>query len=243
MKMTPKTGGLAVLTVFLALAVALFVVPDSVGRPPRAAASTMVPAPMLDEPAGSPGASETAVLAGGCFWGVQGVFQHVRGVSSAVSGYAGGEASTAQYETVGTGTTGHAESVRITYDPGQVTFGQLLHVFFAVVHDPTELNRQGPDVGEQYRSAIFPQNDVQKNVADAYITQINDAKVFDTPIVTRTDKDSGFFPAEDYHQDYLALHPTVAYIAANDMPKLDDLRQVFPELYRDQPVLVHASSS
>ena len=176
------------------------------------------------------------MLAGGCFWGVQGVFQHVKGVSSAVSGYAGGEASTAQYETVGTGTTGHAESVRITYDPGQVTFGQLLRVFFTVVHDPTELNRQGPDVGEQYRSAIFPQNDVQKNVADAYITQINEAQVFDTPIVTRTDRDSGFFPAEDYHQDYLALHPTVPYITANDMPKLDDLRQTFPELYRDQPV-------
>ena len=201
-----------------------------------------MPAPTVDEPAGSPGASETAVLAGGCFWGVQGVFQHVRGVSSAVSGYAGGEASTAQYETVGTGTTGHAESVRITYDPGQVTFGQLLRVFFTVVHDPTELNRQGPDVGEQYRSAIFPQNDVQKNVADAYITQINEAKVFDTPIVTRTDRDSGFFPAEDYHQDYLDSHPTAPYITANDMPKLDDLRQMFPELYRDQPVLVHASS-
>ena len=243
MKLAPKTGGLAVLTALLALAVALFVLPDSVGRSPRASASTMVPAPTVDEPPGSPGASETAVLAGGCFWGVQGVFQHVRGVSSAVSGYAGGEASTAQYETVGTGTTGHAESVRITYDPGQVTFGQLLRVFFTVVHDPTELNRQGPDVGEQYRSAIFPQNDVQKNVADAYITQINDAKVFDTPIVTRTDRDSGFFPAEDYHQDYLALHPTVPYIAANDMPKLDDLKQTFPALYRDQPVLVHASSS
>jgi peptide-methionine (S)-S-oxide reductase len=242
MKMTPKSGGVAILTVLLALAVALFVVPDSFGRPPRAGASTMVPAPTLDEPAGSPGASETAVLAGGCFWGVQGVFQHVRGVSSAVSGYAGGEASTAQYETVGTGTTGHAESVRITYDPGQVTFGQLLRVSFTVVHDPTELNRQGPDVGEQYRSAIFPQNDVQKNVADAYITQINEAKVFDTPIVTRTDRDSGFFPAEDYHQDYLTLHPTAPYITANDMPKLDDLRQMFPALYRDQPVLVHASS-
>ena len=236
MKLAPKTGGLAVLTALLAMAVALFVLPDSVGRSPRASASTMVPAPIVDEPAGSPGASETAVLAGGCFWGVQGVFQHVKGVSSAVSGYAGGEASTAQYETVGTGSTGHAESVRITYDPGQVTFGQLLRVFFTVVHDPTELNRQGPDVGEQYRSAIFPQNDVQKNVADAYITQINEAQVFDTPIVTRTDRDSGFFPAEDYHQDYLALHPTVPYITANDMPKLDDLRQTFPELYRDQPV-------
>jgi peptide-methionine (S)-S-oxide reductase len=242
MKMTPKTRGLAVLTVFVALAAALFVVPDSLRPSPRAGAATTVPVPTVDEPPGRPGASATAVLAGGCFWGVQGVFQHVRGVTSAVSGYAGGEASTAQYETVGTGTTGHAESVRITYDPGQVSFGQLLRVFFSVVHDPTELNRQGPDVGAQYRSAIFPQNDVQKSVADAYISQINDAKVFDTAIVTRTDTDSGFFPAEDYHQDYLALNPTVPYITANDMPKLDDLRQMFPELYRDQPVLVHPSS-
>jgi len=222
-------GGLAALAVLVALGFVLF----------PASASTTIPAPVLDEPAGSPGASETAVLAGGCFWGVQGVFQHVKGVSQAVSGYAGGEAATAQYETVGTGTTGHAESVQITYDPSQVSFGQLLHVFFGVVHDPTELNRQGPDVGEQYRSAIFPQNDVQKKVADAYIAQLNQARVFDGPVVTRTDKDSGFFPAEDYHQDYVNSHPTAAYIAINDMPKLADLRQQFPELYRDQPVLVH----
>jgi peptide-methionine (S)-S-oxide reductase len=167
----------------------------------------------------------------------------VKGVSQAVSGYAGGDASTAQYETVGTGTTGHAESVRITYDPGQVSFGQLLHIFFSAAHDPTELNRQGPDVGDQYRSAIFPQNGVQKNIAAAYITQLNEAKVFDAPIVTRTDSDAGFFPAEDYHQDYLNSHPDSPYIAANDMPKLDDLRQMFPGLYRDQPVLVHAPST
>jgi peptide-methionine (S)-S-oxide reductase len=229
MRLTAKTGGLAALAVLVALGFALL----------PARASTAIPAPALDEPAGSPGASETAVLAGGCFWGVQGVFQHVKGVSAAVSGYAGGEAATAQYETVGTGTTGHAESVRITYDTTQVSFGQLLHVFFAVVHDPTELNRQGPDVGEQYRSAIFPQNDVQKKVADAYIAQLNQARVFDGRVVTRTDRDSGFFPAEDYHQDYLNSHPTAAYIAINDMPKLDALRQQFPGLYRDQPVLVH----
>ncbi|HZN83790.1 MAG TPA: peptide-methionine (S)-S-oxide reductase MsrA [Mycobacterium sp.] len=229
MRLTAKMGGLAALAVLVALGFVLF----------PASASTTIPAPVLDEPAGSPGASETAVLAGGCFWGVQGVFQHVKGVSQAVSGYAGGEAATAQYETVGTGTTGHAESVQITYDPSQVSFGQLLHVFFGVVHDPTELNRQGPDVGEQYRSAIFPQNDVQKKVADAYIAQLNQARVFDGPVVTRTDKDSGFFPAEDYHQDYVNSHPTAAYIAINDMPKLADLRQQFPELYRDQPVLVH----
>jgi peptide-methionine (S)-S-oxide reductase len=236
MILTTKMGGLAVVAVVSALAVALSAGP---GPSPRAVASATVPGPAIDEPAGKAGASETAVLAGGCFWGVQGVFQHVRGVSEALSGYAGGDAPTAQYQTVETGTTGHAESVRITYDPSQVTFGQLLHIFFAVVHDPTELNRQGPDVGNQYRSAIFPQNDIQQKVADAYVAQLNQAKVFDAPVVTRTDRDSGFFPAEDYHQDYLNSHPTAPYIAINDMPKLDDLRQRFPELYRDQPVLVH----
>jgi peptide-methionine (S)-S-oxide reductase len=240
MRWTTKARGIAALTVFLALAVALFAAPDGPGKSPRANASATVPGPALDEPAGSQGTSETAVLAGGCFWGVQGVYQHVKGVSSAVSGYAGGDASTAQYETVGTGTTGHAESVRITYDPNQLSFGQLLHIFFAVVHDPTELNRQGPDVGGQYRSAIFPQNDVQKKVADAYIAQLNEAKVFDAPVVTRTESNSGFFPAEDYHQDYLNSNPTAPYITINDMPKLGELRQLFPELYRDQPVLVRA---
>jgi peptide-methionine (S)-S-oxide reductase len=237
---TLKTAGGTALALLVALGTALFAAHEGALPSPRANASATLPVPTLDEPAGKPGTSETAVLAGGCFWGVQGAFQHVKGVSSAVSGYAGGDASTAQYETVGTGTTGHAESVRITYDPGQVTFGQLLHVFFSVVHDPTELNRQGPDVGEQYRSAIFSQNDVQQRVADAYIAQLNQAKIFDTPVVTQTRKDSGFFPAEDYHQDYLNSHPTAMYIVANDMPKLDDLRQEFPDLYREQPVLVHA---
>ncbi len=238
MRLTTKARGFAALAVCLALAVALFAVLDGPGS--RATASATIPGPVLDEPAGSSVTSETAVLAGGCFWGVQGVYQHVKGVSSAVSGYAGGDASTAQYETVGSGTTGHAESVRITFDPRQVSYGQLLHIFFAVVNDPTELNRQGPDVGTQYRSAIFPQNDVQKRVADAYIAQLNQAKVFDAAIVTRTDRDSGFFPAEDYHQDYLNSNPTALYIATNDMPKLDGLRQMFPDLYREQPVLVHA---
>src|ERR1700738_1196561 len=234
MRLTTKAHGFA-LAVCLALAVALFAVLDGPGS--RATASATIPGPTLDEPAGGAVTSETAGLAGGGFWVVQGVYQHVKGVSSAVSGYAGGNASTAQYETVGTGNTGHAESVRITYAPNQVGFGQLLHIFFSVVHDPTELNRQGPDVGEQYRSAIFAQNDVQKRVADAYIAQLSQAKVFDAPGVTRTDRDSGFFPAEDYHQDYLNSHPTAPYIATNDMPKLDDLKQLFPELYREQPVL------
>jgi len=236
--LTTKTGGLAVLAAVLALAVALSA-GCGTGPSPHAAASAPIPGPALDEHPDTRVAGETAVLAGGCFWGVQGVFQHVKGVTEAVSGYAGGAASTAQYETVETGATGHAESVRITFDPNQVSFGQLLHIFFAVVHDPTELNRQGPDVGEQYRSAIFPQNDVQQRVADAYIAQLSQAKVFDAPVVTRTDRDSGFFPAEDYHQDYLNSHPTAPYIATNDMPKLDDLKQLFPELYREQPVLVH----
>jgi peptide-methionine (S)-S-oxide reductase len=209
------------------------------GASPSASASVTIPGPAIDEPEAAPGTSETAVLAGGCFWGVQGVYQHVRGVSQAVSGYAGGDGSTAQYETVGTGTTGHAESVRITYDPGQVTFGQLLHVFFSVVHDPTELNRQGPDVGSQYRSAIFPQSDEQRRIADAYIAQLDAAKVFGASLVTKTDADKGFFPAEDYHQDYLYLNPTASYIVINDRPKIDALKQTFPDLYREQPVLVH----
>jgi peptide-methionine (S)-S-oxide reductase len=242
MKLTTKARGFAVLTVFFAVAVALSAACAGPGSSPRATASASIPSPALDEPAAGQGTSETAVLAGGCFWGVQGVYQHVKGVTEAVSGYAGGDASTAQYETVGTGTTGHAESVRITYDPSQVSFGQLLHIFFAVVHDPTELNRQGPDAGTQYRSAIFPQTDIQQKVADAYIAQLNQTKVFDGPIVTRTDRGSGFFPAEGYHQDYLNSHPTAPYIAMNDMPKVDALKQTFPELYRDQPVLVNASN-
>jgi peptide-methionine (S)-S-oxide reductase len=234
---------IAGLALVLALGAALFALDAGVEPSPHANASAAVPGPPLDEPAGRAGASETAILAGGCFWGVQGVFQHVKGVSAAVSGYAGGDASTAHYETVGAGTTGHAESVRIFYDPSQVTFGQLLHVFFAVVHDPTQMNRQGPDTGAQYRSAIFPQNDMQQRIADAYIAQLNQANVFDAPVVTQTKRDSGFFPAEDHHQDYLNSHPTALYIATYDMPKLDQLRQQFPDLYRDQAVLVHAVNS
>ena len=230
------------LTLAFALILALAVLPGGPGPSP-ASASTTVPAPVRDEPATDRSGSETAVLAGGCFWGVQGVFQHVKGVSQAMSGYAGGEASTAQYETVGTGTTGHAESVRITYDPSQVTFGQLLHIFFAVAHDPTELDRQGPDTGNQYRSAIFPQNDMQRSISDAYIAQLNQAKVFSGPVVTRTDPAPGFYPAEAYHQNYMDLNPDASYIAINDMPKLDALRQQFPELYRDQPVLVPAAAT
>jgi peptide-methionine (S)-S-oxide reductase len=197
----------------------------------------VVPAPAVDEAPGSKGA-ETAVLAGGCFWGVQGVFQHVKGVAQAESGYAGGDQATAHYETVSGGDTGHAESVRITYDPSQVTFGRLLQIYFSVVADPTQLNRQGPDSGTNYRSAIFAQNDDQQRVAKAYIDQLSHAAVFPAPIVTTIEPNTGFFPAEGYHQNYLTLHPSSAYIAMNDMPKLDDLKRLFPQQYHDQPTLV-----
>ena len=176
--------------------------------------------------------SETAVLAGGCFWGVQGVYQHVKGVTSAQSGYAGGDAATANYDTVSTETTGHAESVRITYDPTQITYGQLLRVFFSVVQDPTELNYQGPDVGPSYRSVIFAQDDTQRNIANAYIGQLNAAGAFSSPIVT-TVSSGQFFPAEAYHQDFLSRNPNNPYIVQNDLPKLGALRSTYPELYRD----------
>jgi peptide-methionine (S)-S-oxide reductase len=184
------------------------------------------------------GASEVAVLAGGCFWGVQGVFQRVKGVTNAVSGYAGGEASTAHYETVSSGKTGHAESVHITYDPREISYGKLLHVFFSVAHDPTQLNRQGPDKGTQYRTAIFPQSDEQAKIAKDYIAQLNQAHVFKAPIVTTIESNRPFYAAEDYHQDYLTLNPTQLYIVYNDLPKIEHLERLFPDLYRDDPVLV-----
>jgi peptide-methionine (S)-S-oxide reductase len=202
--------------------------------------SIAVPAPDVDEPATGV-TSETAVLAGGCFWGVQGVFQHVNGVTQAESGYAGGDARTANYETVSTGSTGHAESVRITYDPHQVSFGTLLRIFFSVVQDPTELNRQGPDSGTQYRSAIFAQDDTQQRIADSYIAQLNKAAAFPGPIVTAVAPKAQFFPAEAYHQDFLNSNPTYPYIEINDMPKVNDLKQLFPDRYRDQPVLMLAA--
>jgi peptide-methionine (S)-S-oxide reductase len=198
-----------------------------------------IPAAAVDEAA--PAAdSEVAVLAGGCFWGVQGVFQHVGGVTGAVSGYAGGSKDTAAYETVSTGTTGHAESVRITFDPHKITYGQILQVFFSVAHDPTELNYQGPDHGTQYRSAIFPTSAEQARIASAYIEQLDAAHVFAAPIVTKIEPDKAFYPAEAYHQNYLTLHPEQPYIAINDLPKVAALKQFFPQLYRDKPVLVAA---
>jgi len=202
-----------------------------------------VPAPSLDE-APPPGAtSEVAILAGGCFWGVQGVFQHVKGVTAAVSGYAGGDKSSAEYETVSTGTTGHAESVKIVFDPRQVTYGRILQIYFSVAHDPTELNFQGPDVGTQYRSALFPVSDDQAHVAQAYIAQLDEAHVFNAAIVTKIEPGRSFYPAEDYHQDFLTLHPTYPYIVFNDLPKVENLKRLFPESYRADPVLVMAQRS
>jgi peptide-methionine (S)-S-oxide reductase len=196
-----------------------------------------LPPPALDEQPGQK-TSEVAVLAGGCFWGVQGVFQHVKGVTNAVSGYAGGEKKTAEYEVVSTGRTGHAESVQITYDPRAISYGRLLQVYFSVAHDPTQLNRQGPDTGTQYRSAVFPRDAEQAKIAQAYIAQLDAAHAFHGKIVTRIEPDRPFFPAEDYHQDFLTLHPTYPYIVFNDLPKIEALKRVFPDLYRAQPVLV-----
>jgi peptide-methionine (S)-S-oxide reductase len=201
-----------------------------------------IPPPVLDEPPRPQATSEVAVLAGGCFWGVQGVFQHVDGVTSAVSGYAGGAADTAHYEMVGTKATGHAESVRVTFDPGHISYGHILQIYFSVAHNPTELNRQGPDVGTQYRSAIFPTNPEQARVAEAYITQLNQAHLFDAPIVTKIEPGRNFYPAENYHQDFLALNPNNPYIAINDLPKVEALKRLFPNLYRANPVLVAAAA-
>lgn len=196
-----------------------------------------IPPPSVDEQPAM-GQSETAVFAGGCFWGVQGVFQHVKGVANAVSGYAGGEASTAQYETVSTGETGHAESVRVTFDPHQVSYGKLLQIYFSVVHDPTELNRQGPDEGTQYRSEIFAETPDQTRIAKAYIAELNKAHAFNAAIVTKVEPFKGFYPAEGYHQDFLVRNPHYPYIVFNDLPKVEALKRIFPDQYRPDPVLV-----
>jgi peptide-methionine (S)-S-oxide reductase len=181
---------------------------------------------------------QTAVLAGGCFWGVQGVFQHTNGVVNAVSGYSGGSKMNADYRMVSTGTTGHAESVEIKFDPKKISYGKILQIFFSVVHDPTQLNRQGPDTGTQYRSAIFTTSDEQKKVAEAYIAQLNAAKVYNKPIVTKVGSLEAFFAAEAYHQDYLTLHPNQPYIAYNDIPKVENLKKLFAENYIEKPTLV-----
>jgi peptide-methionine (S)-S-oxide reductase len=215
-----------------ALAIAAFVV-----APSRAAEDAfIIPAPAADAQASD--GIQTAVIAGGCFWGVQGVFQHTAGVINAVSGYAGGSKSTADYNMVTTGSTGHAESVEIKYDPKKISYGKILQIFFSVVHDPTQLNRQGPDSGTQYRSAIFTINDEQKKVADAYIAQLNTAKVYRKPIVTKVGPLEAFYPAEAYHQDYLTLHPNQPYIVYNDLPKVENLKKIFALNYIEKPTLV-----
>ena len=201
-----------------------------------AEAAVQLPPPAKDLPAGDK--PQKIVFAGGCFWGVQGVFQHVKGVQRAVSGYAGGSADTAAYDIVSGGRTGHAESVEVTYDPKQVSLGALLQIFFSVAHDPTQLNRQGPDTGTQYRSAIFTANPEQQQVARAYIAQLDAAKVFPKPIVTRLEGDAKFYPAETYHQDFLTENPRYPYIVFNDLPKIDNLKKLFPQAYRVEPVLV-----
>ncbi len=216
------------------LAATAFVVAPSLA----AEDAVIIPAPAMDVKAAD--GVQTVVIAGGCFWGVQGVFQHTSGVVNAVSGYAGGNKSTADYSTVSTGTTGHAESVEVKYDPKKISYGKILQIFFSVAHDPTQLNRQGPDSGTQYRSAIFTTNDEQKKVTDAYIAQLNAAKVYKKPIVTAVGPLAGFFPAEAYHQDYLTLHPSQPYIAYNDIPKVENLKKIFAENYIEKPTLVSA---
>ena len=196
------------------------------------------PDPAKDIHVSAPGTRQTAVLAGGCFWGVEAVFEQLQGVGDVVSGFAGGSRITANYEVVSSGITSHAESVQITYDPAVITYGQLLKVFFAVAHDPTQLNRQGPDSGTQYRSAIFPANESQSKVAAAYIAQLQQSGAFSRPIVTRVEPGKTFFPAEAYHQDFLTLNPTYPYIVFNDLPKVEHLKQMFPDLYRPKPALV-----
>jgi peptide-methionine (S)-S-oxide reductase len=215
-----------------ALAIAGFAVAPSLA----AEDAVVIPAPAMDAPASD--GLQTVVVSGGCFWGVQGVFQHTAGVVNAVSGYAGGNKSTAQYEIVSTGTTGHAESVQIKFDPKKVSYGKLLQIFFSVAHDPTQLNRQGPDSGTQYRSAIWTTTPEQKKVTDAYIAQLNAAKVYGKPIVTKVGALDGFFPAEAYHQDYLTLHPNQPYIAYNDIPKVENLKKLFAQNYIEKPTLV-----
>jgi len=218
----------ALLTALVAITTGFF--------PARAQEGITIPAPAFDQTATAE--EQTLVLAGGCFWGVQGVFQHVNGVTRAVSGYAGGSAEHAHYNAVITGRTGHAEAVQITFDPTIISAGDLLHIFFSVAHDPTQLNRQGPDRGPQYRSAIFAQNEGQAQLARAYIQQLNSARVFDAAIVTKIEPDHPFYPAEDYHQDYMTRHPTQPYIVINDLPKVDNLQRLFPERFRSQPLLV-----
>ena len=220
---------IVILAVLLAVAVA--------APPPATAAESavVIPAPAVDDPRAA-GPLQTAVLAGGCFWGVQGVYEHVRGVRQVLSGYAGGDKATAEYEVVSRGGTGHAESVEIRFDPKELSYGEILRIYFSVVHDPTQLDRQGPDSGTQYRSNIFYVGESQKTIAQAYIAQLERAKVFGHAIVTRVDPLKAFYAAEDYHQDFLQQNPDHPYIVINDLPKIDNLRKLFPAVYRERPI-------
>lgn len=200
-----------------------------------------LPAPAVDTPASEAHGTQVAVFAGGCFWGLQGLFEHVIGVKKVVAGYSGGDKATANYEMVSTETTGHAESVEITFDPKQVSYGQLLRLFFSVAHDPTQLNRQGPDSGPSYRSEIFVATPSQDRVARAYVAQLTKAGVFTSPIVTKIEPLKAFYPAEDYHQDYLIHHPTQPYIVYNDLPKIEALKRTYPQVYRATPVTIEAA--
>jgi peptide-methionine (S)-S-oxide reductase len=237
MASTIRSGLLVTCVLVAAAGASLWITQSSAeeGRP--------IPAPKIDESTDKAGTTQVAVLAGGCFWGVQGVFQHVEGVTNAVSGYAGGGKAAAQYEAVSTGTTGHAESVRITFDPRRVSYGRILQVYFSVAHDPTQLNFQGPDSGTQYRSAIFPTTPEQARIAKAYIGQLNQAHAFSAAIVTKIEPGQSFYPAEDYHQDFLVRNPTYPYIVYNDLPKIENLKRILPDLYRAAPALVSAAAS
>lgn len=227
------------------VATALFVASVSIGAAMSAQAAepaVVLPPPALDPAPAANSGPQTIVLAGGCFWGMQAVYEHTKGVAQALSGYAGGAKNTAHYEMVGTGSTGHAESEQVTFDPRQISLGKILQIYFSVAHNPTELNYQGPDEGTQYRSEIFYASDEQKQMAEAYIAQLNKAHVFPEPIVTKVGPLPGFYPAEGYHQDFAILHPDYPYIAINDLPKVRNLKRLFPEYYRDTPVTVMASN-
>lgn len=228
---TGRRSVLAALLILPALATVLWNQPA-----PAQEAPVEIPPPAADLT--EPGSSATAIFAGGCFWGVQGVFQHVNGVTRAVSGYSGGAADTATYEQTGSGTTGHAEAVEVTYDPSVVSYGDLLQIYFSVAHNPTQLNYQGPDHGTQYRSTIFPVSDEQAEIARAYIAQLDATGLFEGPIVTTIEPFEAFYTAEQYHQDFLTLNPTWPYIVFHDLPKIAALKQLFPDAYRDEPVLV-----
>jgi len=227
-------------TLARALALALVLGTAACGRSGAVETAVVVPPPTSDE-SKSDATSEKAVLAGGCFWGVQGVFQHVKGVTQAISGYTGGAASTARYENVGLGDTGHAESVQVTFDPRVISYGEILRIYFSGAHDPTQKNRQGPDVGTQYRSTIFAQSDAQKDVAEKYVAQLDAANTFGTHLATTVESGRTFYRAEDYHQDFLAHNPGYPYIAINDLPKIDNLRKVFPDRFNSEPVLTQSA--